>query len=81
MADIIVAFPKIQDAKNLRRLLMRNGYDVNAICDSGAEVMEAVNRLDGGVVIAGYRFSDMHYMEANAHSVDCKSFLILVSLE
>ena len=28
MADIIIAFPKLDDAKNLRKLLVRNGYDV-----------------------------------------------------
>ncbi len=63
MADIIIAFPKIDDAKNLRKLLVRNGYDVSAICDSGAEIAEIVNRLDGGVLICGYRFSDMYYRE------------------
>ena len=31
MADIIIAFPKLDDAKNLRKLLVRNGYDVNKI--------------------------------------------------
>ena len=40
MADIIVAFPKLNDAKNLRKLLIRNGYDVNMVCDSGAQVIE-----------------------------------------
>lgn len=63
MADIIIAFPKFDDAKNLRKLLMRNGYDVTAVCDSGSQIIEAVNRLDGGIVISGYRFSDMYYME------------------
>ena len=33
MADIIVAFPKLNDAKNLRKLLIKNGYDVNMVCD------------------------------------------------
>ena len=63
MADIIIAFPKIDDAKNLRKLLVRNGYDVSAICDSGTEIAAIVNRLDGGVLICGYRFSDMYYRE------------------
>ena len=63
MADIIVAFPKIEDAKNIRKLLVRNGYDVNLVCDSGAQIVSAVNQLDGGVVISGYRFSDMHFSE------------------
>lgn len=63
MADIIVAFPKLEDAKNLRKLLIRNGYEVNLVCDSGAQIVSAVNQLDGGVVISGYRFSDMHFSE------------------
>ncbi len=63
MADIVVALPKLEDAKNLRRLLVRNGYDVGAVCDSGARTVEALNRLDGGVLICGYRFADMHYYE------------------
>lgn len=81
MADIIIAFPKINDAKNLRRLLIRNGYDVNAICDSGAEVMEAVNRLDGGVVISGYRFSDMYFMELKEYLPKGFQPLLLASPE
>ena len=57
MADIIIAFPKIEDAKNLRRILNKNGHDVTLVCDSGAQIVSAVNSLDGGIVICGYRFS------------------------
>ena len=67
MADIIIAFPKLDDAKNLRKLLIRNGYDVNMVCSSGAQVIDGVNRLDGGIVISGYRFSDMYYREINEY--------------
>ena len=45
MADIIIAFPKLDDAKNLRKLLVRNGYDVNMVCDSGAQIVSAVTVL------------------------------------
>ncbi len=63
MADIIVAFPRSEDARNLKKILLRNGYDVNMVCDSGKQVVSAVNRLDGGVVICGYRFADMYFTE------------------
>lgn len=59
MADIIIAFPKLDDAKNLRKLLVRNGYDVNMVCDSGAQIVSAVNSLDGGIVISGYNDSSI----------------------
>ena len=58
MADIIVAFPKLDDAKNLKKLLLRNGYDVSLVCDNGAQIVSAVNELDGGVVIPAQRLSD-----------------------
>lgn len=28
MAAVIVAFPRLEDAKKLKKLIMRNGYDV-----------------------------------------------------
>lgn len=79
MADIIVAFPKLDDAKNLRKLLIRNGYDVNMICDSGAQIVEAVNRLDGGIVISGYRYQDMYYSEINDYLPKGFQMLLLAS--
>lgn len=79
MADIIIAFPRLDDAKNLRRLLIRNGYDVNTVCDSGSQVMEAVHRLDGGIVISGYRFSDMYYLDINECLPKGFSLLLLAS--
>ena len=79
MADIIIAFPKLDDAKNLRKLLVRNGYDVTGICDSGADIITYANQLDGGVVICGYRFSDMHYTEINDYLPKGFQMLLLAS--
>ena len=79
MADIIVAFPKLEDAKNLRKLLIRNGYDVNLVCDNGAQVISGVNRLDGGVVICGYRFRDMHFSEVHEYLPEGFQMLLMAS--
>ncbi len=77
--DIIVAFPKIEDAKNLRKLLIRNGYDVNMVYNTGAQVVDAVNHLDGGIVICGYKFLDMHYSEINDYLPKSFQMLLLAS--
>lgn len=77
--DIIVAFPKIEDAKNLKKLLIRNGYDVNMVYNTGAQVVDAVNHLDGGIVICGYKFSDMHYSEINDYLPKGFKMLLLAS--
>ena len=36
MATIIVAFPKLEEAKAVKNLLVRKGYDVAAPCTTGA---------------------------------------------
>lgn len=59
MSGIIVAFPKPEDAKAVRSVLTRGGFDVNAVCTSGAAVLQAVDRLGEGIIICGYRLRDM----------------------
>lgn len=65
MLSIIIAFPKLEDAKAIKSILVRNGFEVNATCTSGAQVISLANELDGGIVISGYRFTDMHYLQLN----------------
>ena len=43
MSTLIVAFPKIEEAKAVRSLLVRRGYDVAVPCTSGAQ---AINQAD-----------------------------------
>ena len=63
MFSLIVAFPKLEDAKNLKNVLTRYGYSDIFATNSGAQVIGIANELDGGIVISGYRLSDMHYHE------------------
>lgn len=63
MLSIIIAFPRVEDAKNIKNLLVRNGFEVNSTCTTGAQVVSIVNELDEGIVLCGYRFSDMHYLQ------------------
>ena len=37
MAGVIVVFPKADDVKSIRNLLIRNGYEVSAAYTSGAQ--------------------------------------------
>lgn len=63
MASLIVVFPKIEDAKNIRNLLVRNGYSVAAVCTSGAQALNYADSLNYGIVVCGYKFADMMYSE------------------
>lgn len=60
---IIVAFPKLEDAKNLKNVLNRHGFDDILACNSAAQVIDAANHSDGGVAVCGYKLTDMHYSE------------------
>lgn len=63
MANIVVAFSKPEDAKNIKNILMKNGFQVIAVCTSGAQALNSVDGLNKGIVISGYRFADMMFDE------------------
>lgn len=61
--NIIVVFPKIENAKSVRSILLKSGYTVDAVCSSGAQALRAANDLDSGIIICTYRLPDMVYSE------------------
>ena len=63
MANIIVAFSKPEDAKSIKNILMRNGFEIIAVCTSGAQVLSQLDDLSSGIVVCGYRLTDMLYSE------------------
>ena len=63
MANIIVAFSKPEDAKSIKNVLMRNGFEIITVCTSGAQVLSQLDDLSSGIVVCGYRLTDMLYSE------------------
>lgn len=63
MISVIVAFPKLEEAKSIKGLLVRSGIDVMAACTSAAQVIHLTEDLDYGIVVSGYKFVDMMYCE------------------
>ena len=47
MTSIIVVFPKPEDAKNIRNLLVRHGFEVAAVCTAGSQ---AIQYAESGIV-------------------------------
>ncbi|MEI3279659.1 MAG: ANTAR domain-containing protein [Eubacterium ramulus] len=60
---IIVAFPKAENGKNIKNVLVRNGYQVVCVCTNGAQVIQEANGLQDGIVVCTYKLSDMIYQE------------------
>ena len=45
MTNVIVAFPKPEDAKSIRNILVKNGFPVVAVCTSGAQTLQYADDL------------------------------------
>lgn len=60
---IIVAFPKIENAKKIKSILQKNGFDVVLTCTKGSMVIDMINKLDSAVVVCSVKLVDMHYTE------------------
>ncbi|WP_099468793.1 ANTAR domain-containing response regulator [Konateibacter massiliensis] len=63
MASLIVVFPKAEDGKSIRNLLVRSGYSVAGVCTSGAQALNYADSLSHGIVVCGYKFPDMVYAQ------------------
>ena len=63
MINIIVVLPKIEDAKGIRGILMKNGFQVTAACSTGAQVLSHLQDINDGIVICSYKMTDMIYTE------------------
>lgn len=63
MTNIIVALPKIEDAKGIKNLLVRGGFQVTGVCTTGAQTISVADELNDGIVICSYKLMDMVYTE------------------
>lgn len=63
MTNVIVAFSKQEDARSIKNILMKNGFQVIAVCTSGSQALSSADDLSGGIVVCGCRFADMMFDE------------------
>lgn len=79
MGSILIALPKIEDARHISDLLKSRGLAVAAICTSGAKILSLVHELDSGVVICGRRLTDMHYTQLAEYLPEYFEMLLISS--
>lgn len=63
MTSVIVALPKVEDAKNIKSLLARNGIPVAGACTTGAQAIALADGLNYGIILCGYKLADMIYSQ------------------
>lgn len=67
MTSVIVAFSKAEDAKSIKNILMRSGFQVIAVCTSGAQALSQMEDLNSGIIVCGYRLTDMLFTELHEY--------------
>ena len=78
-ANIIVAFPRLDDARNIRNILVRNGIGVSAVATSGRSALAAADGLDGGIIVTSYKHKDMPYFEIYENMPERFELLLIAS--
>lgn len=61
MTGIIVALPKLEDAKGIRNVLVRKGFSVIGVCTTGAQAASLADGCHDGIVVCSYKLADMVY--------------------
>lgn len=79
MTNIIVVFPKIEDARSIRNLLAKSGFPVAAVCTTGAQAITNADNLSDGIVVCGYKFSDMIYADLHEYLPEYFDMLLVAS--
>ena len=63
MNNVVIAFPKMEAAKNIKKILAQSGYNVTAVCTTGSQVLTHIEGMETGIVVCAGRFVDMMYTE------------------
>lgn len=62
MSSIVIALPKIEDAK-IRAVLARHGFTVASVCTTASNALSSASELGSGVLICSHRLPDMNYLD------------------
>lgn len=79
MINIIVAFPKMENAKNIKSILVKKGFRVNAVCTSGAQVLQHADMLEEGIIVCAGRLQDMMYIQLREYLSSHFQMLVVAS--
>jgi len=79
--NLVIAFPKKEVAIRIKQILQQSGYEVNAVCTTGAQSLSTMSDLDYGVLICGHRFVDMMYLELKEYMPKHFRMLLVASNE
>lgn len=79
MSNIIIALPKLEDAKYISSVLSRYGMKTTCICDRASTALKYANQMENGVLVCSRRLLDMHYSKLLEYLPEYFDMLLLTS--
>ncbi len=79
MTNTILVFSRIEDAKSIKNILVKNGFCVTAVCTSDAQTLGYTDEFRDGIVISGYRLTDMVCMDLKESLPDGFEIVVMAS--
>lgn len=79
MTNVVVVFPRMEDARKVKNLLARNGYQAVAVCTTGAQALHCADGLVNGIMVSAYKLPDMMYTELKEYLPAGFEMVLLVS--
>lgn len=61
--NIVIVFPKKEISVKINSILKKSGFPVVAICQTGAQALQAMGRLEEGLLLSAARLVDMTYSD------------------
>ena len=77
MTNIYVVFRGQEEARSVRQILMKNGFVVNGVSTSGAQLLQQIEDVPDPIVVCGYKLPDMMYNELWEYLPEDASMLLL----
>lgn len=81
MINIIVAFPRMENAKSIKSILIKYGFQVKAVCTTGAHALQHADMLGEGIVVCAGRLQDMMYTQLREYLPSSFQMLVVASPE
>lgn len=75
--NIIVAFPKIENGKSIKSILIKNGFHVSGVCTAGAKTLQYADMLEEGIVVCAGRLKDMTSHQLREYLPDSFEMLVI----
>jgi len=77
--NIIVTFPRMENGKSIKSILVKKGFQVHAVCTTGAQTLQYADLLEQGIVVCAGRMQDMMYTQLREYLPQHFQMLVLAA--